>query len=179
MPKPRKKAKKNNSISINFGDIQDSLIPAGEHDATIEHITVRETKDGSGLYLQVQYVLTGETNAGSKMWQVISLKESMFWNLKAQFVALGVDPKDPDFRLEYDEDLAPSDRDFALLTEPSFEGVDVVIKVVHGEYQGRAQANVEAILESEFTWGDEEDEEDEEWDEEDEELEDDEVEPLL
>lgn len=176
MAKPKKKANKGNSISINFGDIQDSLIPKGEHDATIEQVTVRETNDGSGLYLSFQFVLTGEENAGSKMWMIASLKEKAFWNLKAQFVALGVDPKDPAFTLDYDKDLAPTDKDFALLTEPSLEGVDVVINVIHEKYQGRDQAKVDAILESEFTWGDDEDEE--EWDEEDEELEEDEIEAL-
>lgn len=151
--------KKTPKVQINFGDIPSNNIEPGEYGAVIDHVSVREAKDGKSHYLSWQFTLSDEDVAGRKIWMTTSLKPESFWNLKEQLVALGY-PEDSVVDLDWDESLAPTDRDFAMLTEPNFEGVSVVINITEEEYQGRMTPRVSGIISSELLVDDEEDEED-------------------
>jgi len=51
-----------------------SPLPAGEYQATVEKTEVKQTKDGTGAYISVQYKIEGPTHAGRVVFGNLNIK---------------------------------------------------------------------------------------------------------
>lgn len=77
------------SFNFDLNEVEEfsgGVIPAGTYPVTLEQAEVKETKDGSGLFIQAMFTVTGENQTGRKFWEMFNIKNT---NEKAVQIGLG------------------------------------------------------------------------------------------
>ena len=77
-------------FNIDMNQVEDlpsgGPLPNGVYHAQVEEAEARETNDGSGMFVQVQFNVVGENMNGRKFWENFNVKNS---SEKAQQIGLG------------------------------------------------------------------------------------------
>ncbi len=137
------------TIRIDFSKVPSNFIPAGEYEAVISKVEVRESKSGPWPYLNWEFDITEEEHAGRKVWMMTSLSPKALWGVQGAFSTLGiVSDSDALTELEYDPDDG-------TLTNPDFAGMSVIVAVEEDEWQGQKHSRAVAITYCEHPFGDE------------------------
>lgn len=121
-------------LKLDFTNIPDNFIPAGEVDAVITKVVVREGKNAP--YLNWEFDLVDPEHKGRKVWMMTSLSEKSLWRLRDVFKSLGLDAES--VALDVEEDI---------VINPPLANVPVRLKLSVEEYEGTKRNRVDAILE--------------------------------
>lgn len=66
------------------------VLPAGNYDATVAKVEVRNSKAGDSQYLNFEWDVIDENGKERKVWDIASLKPQALWKLKAIMEAFGM-----------------------------------------------------------------------------------------
>jgi Protein of unknown function (DUF669) len=134
--------------TINFSDVESfEPMPGSEwYGVEIDHVEVRENKDGDALYLNWELVVVDGDYENRRLWYITSLKDTALFRLKQTFETLGViDPDETELDIEYDDDIEPTTKSGPRLLYPEVEGLEASAFVKNEMYDGREQNKVSEL----------------------------------
>lgn len=124
-------------VQLDFSNLPSNYVEAGEYQAVINKVTLKESKNTGSQYLNWEFDLVEEEHLGHRVYMMTSLNPQALWKVRDQFEILGIQTEV--MELEVTEE--------GVVMTPFLAGRAVKLKISVEEYNGRNQNRVDGILE--------------------------------